>query len=477
MGEDRGMAKPIDPNRWKEFPARRPPKRPAPDPAPAGLPEPGNAAVPRASRVGSEGGRQRVGPRSWNDAASSGWVVGDFGSGRGTQESPVEVVACIVGQLAAHVDAELNAPSNGGIREGSGRVSGEAVDVQDPRVFAVESDGHVKIPQTFASTGPALLELFAELIGNQPVPPMAARLLLSRSAIDCRVLATTMNSLGTPQQVAEFLTAEDDVPRAEDRSRTAEPDGAMGLPKQRSPTAARSRSTSSASSAASPEGTPSKRGRSHRVLWVGAGVAIALLLVVGLIGTDSDDSVAAEAMASSQPVQGPSARPSSSTQTPPSTSTVAVTPTAGMSTAAVVEPGVQVKSIGPAAHPTSWAALVAKLDSARARAFEVGKSELLQDVNVPGSPAAVADAQVLADLQEIGAVARGVRSTITDVRVMEADSAQVLLAVTDELAGYEVVTVSDESVIEVREPRPSASWEVTLRATAGQWRIYSSESA
>lgn len=420
------MAKLIEPSRWAEFPGR-----------------------PRPTKTPTQHGPQR------NSLRLRRWVVGDFRAQTDSDQPPVCVIAGIVGQLATSVDLPT-----------------DRNDATDPRKFTVERSGIVVVPADYATSGYDLLMLFAELMGNQTVPPPIARLLLSKSDTEVGQLSTVLSPVGKPADVAEFIGRMSAVITG-DGPGVSTDELLDQVPPYSSPVAERSahssQSHSFAVSSARPRGssekTPDSGGRNRRtvVAILGATVLVALGVMVVRGGGQEDSAEVPLATEQGDPKPVASATPSQDvtpSQVAPASRTSATT-----QSATAPHP------VAPP-QPASWAALMTGLDASRAAAFSTGKQELLSQVNVSGSPAARLDEETLGSLKQSGAVAKGYRSTIKQVKVISTSSIQALLVVTDVLEAYHVVTRAEGTVIESRRPRASQSWQVTLRPADGQWRIY-----
>jgi hypothetical protein len=114
--------------------------------------------------------------------------------------------------------------------------------------------------------------------------------------------------------------------------------------------------------------------------------------------------------------------------------------------------------------PADWVAAVSALYATRAAALETADPALLCQVYRPGSPALVADLDLLAAYAEAGVVPDEVAFTVTDARpVPDAAAAGggMRLAVTDALAAYELVGADGASA--GRHPGlPERTWTALL---------------
>lgn len=123
-------------------------------------------------------------------------------------------------------------------------------------------------------------------------------------------------------------------------------------------------------------------------------------------------------------------------------------------------------------HPTAtWAATLAALDRARARAFAQGDAGRLRSVYSAGSPALGRDEAALAQLTGSRLHAEGLRLTVTDVALRSRSAGRVRLAVTDVMPSYRVVDEGG-TLVEHRRGRGPASWSVVLTRDDGRWRVY-----
>ena len=129
-----------------------------------------------------------------------------------------------------------------------------------------------------------------------------------------------------------------------------------------------------------------------------------------------------------------------------------------------------------AATPANWAAVLDRLDRARARAFATGDLDLLNRVHAPGSPTLARDRASLAALLRAGLRAEGLRlrlhavSVVGSQRAGGAPAGPVTLRVEDSMTGYRLVSV-DGTVVAERPDRARAAWTVTLRRSPGGWSI------
>jgi hypothetical protein len=421
------MAKLIEPSRWAEFPGR-----------------PGHTKTP------TQHGPQR------NSLRLGRWVVGDFRAQTDSDQPPICVIAGIVGQLAA--SADLPADMNG---------------ATDPRQFTVERSGIVVVPADYATTGYDLLTLFAELIGDQTVPPLIARLLLSKSDTEVGQLSTVLSAVGKQADVAEFIGRMSEVMTADGPDVYIDelPDE---VPPYSSPIAERSADSSRFQTFAgssvrrhgsSENARDSGGGKRRTVVAIVGAAVLASLGAMVVLGSGQEDS-SEVALATTD--QG------DTKEVTPATPSQDVTPSQVSPASHASAPTQYATPPTPVTppQPASWAALMTGLDVSRATAFATGRLELLSQVNVSGSPAARLDEETLRSLKQIGAVAKGYRSTINDVKVISMSSTHALLAVTDVLNAYQIVTRAKGAVVESRRQRASQSWQVTLRPADGQWRIY-----
>jgi len=376
-------------------------------------------------------------------------VVADFGVLATGHEPPIAVVACLLAQIAVVADSTGDAVIVDAQRQP------DRFGAPDPRGFVVDLAGEVHVPTGYSASGPDLLELFAELIGDQPVPAQIARLLLAKSPTDARELAAVLRPVGDQTQVAELLSQGDDTTGSGSVGSSTLPGRGT---RSHSPAAARARKVDPLPSRPKSAGS-SRRDQSSK--------ATTRQKVVGLVGVVAATAFAAVVLMSGTP--GPENVSATGDADESATNDSGAVAAAGQPT--VAPQGTETRTAA-ITYPTSWTALLATLDSSRAAAFAAGDDELLGDVNIAGSPAAKADKRKLTELNQIGVLAQGLSSKIESVDVVSARESEVLLAISDVLGAYKIVAEADGAVIESRKPRSQQSWEVTLRPIDGQWRIY-----
>lgn len=438
LGEAGLMAKPIDPNRWEEFPSRR---------AARSTSDRSSTAAAAAFSTDTA--------RSANAARCALRIVADFGVQAIGDEPPIPVVAGLVGQISDQVCA-------GTSDDIGGDVDGDVAVGVDPRGLPVHASGVVSVPGGFVASGHDLLMLFAELIGDQPVPPPIARLLLAKAETDIGQLSAALQPLGSAVEVADFMARRDE----REGAGVGVARRAGGERQSESPTAERSSGSTPIPDPGSASGRGILGGMTRpRIVAVVAGLSFVSVAAMVLLGGVSGEELGDIAGGPAAVASGPATTVGPEQNQSPSPVVASATP----SSAAPKAGGTQ---RGATPYPTSWAAQLAKLDAARAAAFATGDKALLADVNIAGSPSARMDEQLLEDLVSIGALAQGLGSTINDVEVVTASASEARLALTDVLGAYQIVAKADGSIIESREQRSQQSWEVTLRPIDGQWRIY-----
>ncbi|MBB2901587.1 hypothetical protein FHR75_002402 [Kineococcus radiotolerans] len=114
-------------------------------------------------------------------------------------------------------------------------------------------------------------------------------------------------------------------------------------------------------------------------------------------------------------------------------------------------------------------AVVTELAARRARALSAGDRALLDLVDVPGSPAAAADAAVLTELAAAGTVLAGLGFEVVDVRPGVAGADRWVLDADVVTTAHEVVAGDGtSSAVAAGAPRTS---RLTLERVAGEWRI------
>jgi hypothetical protein len=140
-------------------------------------------------------------------------------------------------------------------------------------------------------------------------------------------------------------------------------------------------------------------------------------------------------------------------------------------TPAAVAPTVTRSPAAPAAPAVpDWAAVLDRLDRARAEAFARGDANALDLVYAPGSRLLAADRAAIARLSAAGQRARGVRHTTHAVTVTSYGAASAVLQVVDVLSAYELVDRTGR-VVQRTAPRAEATFVVRLVQAAGGWRL------
>lgn len=117
-----------------------------------------------------------------------------------------------------------------------------------------------------------------------------------------------------------------------------------------------------------------------------------------------------------------------------------------------------------------WAALLERLDEARARAFATADASVLAAVYADGSPGLAADTELVRRLAEIGHRGLGVRHTVRSVVPQERSADRAVLRVVDVLAGYEIRAADGSTAARV-PPRAEATFVVELSRGAGGWQL------
>lgn len=107
----------------------------------------------------------------------------------------------------------------------------------------------------------------------------------------------------------------------------------------------------------------------------------------------------------------------------------------------------------------------------RSEAFREGKPELLDQVNVAGSPAGTADARIMAGLQASGRVLAGFAMELHGIDVQPGGTeSRVQVGVDSATTAYREVTAGGDQAVE-RAAAPSQRLIVQLERTDGPWRI------
>jgi hypothetical protein len=123
----------------------------------------------------------------------------------------------------------------------------------------------------------------------------------------------------------------------------------------------------------------------------------------------------------------------------------------------------------PPGTATGWAAVLRRLDAARAVAWLRGDPALLRRVYVTPSPALRRDQRALSGYLHRGLVVRGVHLRFARVRLLARRPRLVTLRVIDRLGA---MTAVDEGGGRMRLPRDQPTHHVlTLRRTVDRWRI------
>jgi hypothetical protein len=121
-------------------------------------------------------------------------------------------------------------------------------------------------------------------------------------------------------------------------------------------------------------------------------------------------------------------------------------------------------------RPVSWFAVVARLESLRAAAFERADPAELATVYVPGAPAYQIDLATVRSLQSRGLHAAGFAATVEQVRIRTSTATAAKLRVVDRLSGYTLVTA--DGVVEGRGGgRSDKAFTMRLSRVAGAWRV------
>jgi hypothetical protein len=127
-------------------------------------------------------------------------------------------------------------------------------------------------------------------------------------------------------------------------------------------------------------------------------------------------------------------------------------------------------SSSPTESTPRWAAVLDRLDAARAAVLATADAAGLSEVYAEGSPALAADRAAVGRLVAAGQTARGVRHAVRRVTQTAYDGRTARLRVVDVLAAYDVLDGSGRSV-QHSPPRGEASYVVTLVRTPAGWRL------
>lgn len=127
-------------------------------------------------------------------------------------------------------------------------------------------------------------------------------------------------------------------------------------------------------------------------------------------------------------------------------------------------------SLPPA--PSSWFAVVAHLDAARAAAFAAGRPAGLAEVYAPGAAAYPADLAMLNSLASRGLRARGFTATVEQVHPTVATATGEAVRVVDRLSGYALVDATGR-IVGRGSPRPSRAYTMWLSRVDETWRVRS----
>lgn len=130
----------------------------------------------------------------------------------------------------------------------------------------------------------------------------------------------------------------------------------------------------------------------------------------------------------------------------------------------------------PPSRTTSWADVLGALDDRRSAAFVTGDADGLEEVYATGSAPLARDAAALADLSARGLHAVGLRLDVEAVEVMSVDTEAATLQVVDRLAPYRLVDNAG-AVVATEPGRGPVTWELTVTAVEGGWRISEIERA
>ncbi|WP_045875203.1 protein kinase [Pseudofrankia sp. DC12] len=130
---------------------------------------------------------------------------------------------------------------------------------------------------------------------------------------------------------------------------------------------------------------------------------------------------------------------------------------------------------GAAAPPSqsaeqAWRDVLAGLEAARGRAFQVADPAALDDVDQNGSAVHTADLALMRDTTSRGAHVSQLTTRILALRVQQTSADQVWLVVTEQTGAYDFLD-SDGAVLAHQDASAPARSDVTLVRTNAGWRI------
>jgi hypothetical protein len=111
------------------------------------------------------------------------------------------------------------------------------------------------------------------------------------------------------------------------------------------------------------------------------------------------------------------------------------------------------------------------LAQVRSAAFSSGKLELLDEVNLENSPAAVADARISGRLRDSGHVLAGFGTTLTRAEAEpDGSGSRAVVAITAVTSAYRE-TDAGGNVVAVEAAGPEQRLRLVLVRSGGRWRI------
>ena len=212
-----------------------------------------------------------------------------------------------------------------------------------------------------------------------------------------------------------------------------------------------------------------RRGRALVALAaVAAGLMTAAALSTGLRGTPGAAGGVAVPGASGSPVAVPGESGSPVAVPGASGSSIAVP---GESGSSIAVPGAT--STPEPEAPPDWSAVLRDLDRSRSRALAAGDATLLGEADLPGSPASMADRELIAAFTAAGVSPDGFGLQIISVRESGRVGTAVRLHVVDRRPAYRLLDRAG-TVVATLPARGEARWEVTVVPDAtGEWRVRS----
>jgi hypothetical protein len=127
-------------------------------------------------------------------------------------------------------------------------------------------------------------------------------------------------------------------------------------------------------------------------------------------------------------------------------------------------------SSSPIAPVSHWAAVIARLDALRAKAFDDADPAPLAEVYAPGSDAYTSDIATVRSLASRGVRAQGFSARVVSARPAVVTATTATVQVVDRLSGYRLVNATGD-VVGHGAPRPPTTFTMRLRNIDGGWRV------